>query len=239
MWKKLSFMFSAKVRTICITIIALLSLVSCTKKDETQNETTKTLVILGSSTAEGIGASPRDSSWANKIKFRLIKDAIESKEINLALSGYSTSEILPSGFLGADTNRNVTKALSYHPQLVIINLPSNDFVYGRSDDQILNNFKIIINEIDSSGTPYILISTQPRNFFSYDMRKRLALFNTLLQTNFTFHLLNVYNDLATPDYYQKPEVGVGDGVHLNNLGHDIVYTKVLNDSLFRKIFYNR
>jgi lysophospholipase L1-like esterase len=227
-----------RLRPVWIFIVGFSFFFSfCTKHNHDVNHKTRVLAILGSSTAEGVGATPRDSSWANKIKFQLQKDGVDSWEINLALSGFRTFDVLPSSYSTADTTRNVDKALRFRPDLIIINLPSNDFAYGSSDAEILNNFKIITRKIDSAGIPFILMSTQPRNFSSFDMRERLALFNNILRTNFTYHFLNVYPYLATADYYQKPEVGFGDGVHLNNLGHNILYTKILNDSLFRKLFY--
>src|SRR5437016_3338037 len=80
----------------------------------------KIVTVLGSSTAAGTGANPIDSSWVNKLIKQLTDDHRNVNVINLAKGGFTTYNVLPSGYKSSDTARNITKALSYNPNLVII-----------------------------------------------------------------------------------------------------------------------
>ena len=96
------------------------------------------IVVLGSSTAFGTGAVPIDSSFVNKYKNYVLGKNPLHTIINLATLSLTTYHVLcPTGYVPppnrpfpVDTNRNITKALSHHPDAIIINLPSNDIALG-------------------------------------------------------------------------------------------------------------
>src|SRR5215218_3827288 len=97
------------------------------------------IVILGSSTAFGRGATPIDSSWVNRYTTYVKLKNSQNTVINLAVSGYTTYQVLcpnnfvpPAGRPLPDTMKNITKALSLNPNAIIINLPTNDINYGYS-----------------------------------------------------------------------------------------------------------
>src|SRR6476469_6554639 len=80
------------------------------------------LVVLGSSTAAGTGASVPDSAWVNRLQAEYAKNRNDNQDttiINLAVGGYVTYKVMPNDYVtpagkpAADTARNVTKALSY------------------------------------------------------------------------------------------------------------------------------
>ncbi len=88
------------------------------------------IVVLGSSTAGGGGASPFDSAWVNKFRVYVKSKNTQSQVINLGYAGYNTYHVLnptgytpPPGRPSPDNERNITKALSFNPDLIIINLP--------------------------------------------------------------------------------------------------------------------
>jgi len=195
------------------------------------------IVVLGSSSAQGVGAEPLDSSWASKLKNRLLSDFQTFKFVNLAMSGYTTFKILPSSFKTADTLRNVDKALTYKPDLIIISLPSNDMANGYTDKETLDNFKTVVEKIKAAKVAFIIMSTQPRDFPSFEARQKLALFNDKLEENFPNKILNVFNKLASPSLFINVVYGTGDGIHLNNKGHNVIFQTITNDSLFRYIMY--
>jgi acyl-CoA thioesterase-1 len=197
----------------------------------------KVLVILGSSTAAGTGANPIDSSWVNRLNAQLSIDERNTQVINLAMGGYNTSKIVPSSYKTADTSRNITKAISYGPEMIIINLPSNDFADGYTDEQILNNYSLTVHDINAAHIQYLITSTQPRNFSSLDLRKRVALFNDKMESAYPGHILNYYWQLASSDYTINPIYSYGDGVHVNNKGHYLIFQSVVQNNTFKNIFY--
>ena len=88
------------------------------------------IVILGSSTAEGAGVKVPENSWACRYA-QYLKSVDKGYEIiNLAKGGYTTFAIMPLGtpaydtgthVLAVDSLRNIDKALSYSPDIIIIN----------------------------------------------------------------------------------------------------------------------
>lgn len=200
----------------------------------------KIIVVVGSSTAAGIGANPIDSSWVGRLKIQMANSK-KGKVINLGVGGFSTYDTMPNNFIPGPyrgypvVNNNITKALSYQPDLVIINLPTNDIAYGYSDTEIINNFKTMTSVMDSLNVPYLLTGTQPRNFTSVDTRKRLKALDDKLRAAFTDHVDDYLDQLSDSTWNIKPEFNSGDGIHVNNKGHNIIYQSVIKFPLFLRL----
>ena len=198
------------------------------------------IVVLGSSTAFGNGASPINLSWVNLLQSKLIEDEKDAIVINLALGGYSTYEAMPNGFEPPssrpfpDESRNITKALSYHPNLILINFPTNDIAYNYSDNEILGNFSKMTNEMDSLNISYVIFSLHPRNFTDASTRSRLRSLNDKLKKIYTNKINDYYNILSTPFNTLKSEYDSGDGAHVNNAGHDVIFQSIILNRLFIK-----
>ncbi|WP_343675240.1 SGNH/GDSL hydrolase family protein [Chitinophaga sp.] len=199
-----------------------------------------TIVIIGSSTAAGMGASPSDSSWVN----RLILSTKNNKRIltyyNLGIIGLTTYQGIPKNFTkpgrpATDTLHNITAALSFHPSLVIMSYPTNDVAYDYTDDEIMDNFNEMIRLLDSAKVKYIVFGTQPRNFPDVAYRTRLKTLNVKMQAAFGGHFSNVYDTLAAEDGTIRAAVAYGDGVHVNNTGHDIIYHKIADHAVFQEV----
>jgi lysophospholipase L1-like esterase len=236
-----------------LSIALCLLLFSCSKEDEIVTSTNgstslkiaydsgKVVVILGSSTAYGTGAVPIDSSWVNLLNYQFKQDGKNIIIHNLALGGYTTYHIMPSnvppanGRPGVDLSRNLDKALSFKPDLIIINLPSNDISYGFPDKEILSNYNVICNEIKKNNVQYLITSTQPRNFADIQTRERLAILNHLVNATFPGNTIDFYNLIADESLKIKPELNSGDGIHLNNRGHKIIFEEFLKDKRMRLV----
>lgn len=200
----------------------------------------KLIVVLGASTAVGWGASNPDSGWVGRLKARFKSDNRDYKLINLAVPGFTTYNVLPSGYkkIGRslpDTNSNVTKAIALKPDLVLINLPSNDIANGYDDIEILNNFAIITKTLGKKSIPFILTGTQPRNLSELLQRTRLKSLNDSLASRYGDSISNYYSVLSTTNYQIRPQYSAGDGIHLNNSGHKVIYEAFMRQVLFRKI----
>lgn len=225
-------------------VLAAICFASCDKLQDVGNSpappkktTTPNVVILGSSTAAGEGVNPIDSSWVNRVIATVTADGIKANFTNLAVPGYTTYQAMPTGFSATsrpapDTAHNITKALSLKPTLVLINYPTNDIAANYTDDETLSNYSKITHLLDSANVQYIIYSTQPRNFPTAAQRLRLKTFNDKARAVYTVHYNDFLDQLSNPDYTIKTIYAAGDGIHLNNAGHDVIYYATINHPVF-------
>jgi lysophospholipase L1-like esterase len=207
------------------------------------------IVVLGSSTAAGFGTTPyfpfdSDSGWVNRLRLSFNKntmDGVDTTVVNLANGGFTTYHVMPTGFIppanrpSPDPDRNVTKALSLNPDVVIINLPSNDMAIGCTKAEIMNNFRSLSQIITTAGVNAFITTTQPRDFSpNFLMMEYQRDLKDSIQNNFGYFSINFWDDLVgtTPPNSIRPEVAYGDGIHINNLGHFLVYQRVAAKNLF-------
>lgn len=200
---------------------------------------------MGSSTAYGVGASTYSNSWAGKLETfynQNATDGLDTIFYNIAFPAYDTYQEMPDGFVPPpgrplpDMDYNVTKALSFNPDVVIISLPSNDINYGYSKHEMISNLRLMSSTIFNQGTARCYISTpQPRN--DLDQSHRDSLVSLIDSVNFSFgpFAINFWNGLATTDglnmlkdEYRSPT----SPVHLNDAGHDLLFQRVRNFHIF-------
>ena len=209
--------------------LTIFFLVSCNQNGEpvpaspTPFPAKRIYVVLGSSTAAGVGPSVYDSSWVGRtIKFLPLTKAHKADSIvNLAVGGYTSFNILPTG----NANHNITKALSYKPFAIIVNLPTNDIANGASVDAQMKNFATVADLCQQQNVELWVTTSQPRNLDSNGRAKLLELKNQVV-TVFGKHSIDFWTGLAETDGTIKTSYGAGDGVHLNNSGHRILFSRV-------------
>ncbi|MGI4021463.1 MAG: SGNH/GDSL hydrolase family protein [Janthinobacterium lividum] len=241
-----------------ITLIVSTFLISCNKNNlvspntasnkivlVTNNTITdtsaKTVVIIGSSTAAGTGATVLDSAWAYKLQNKFIADKRKIKVVNLAKGGFTTYNALPSYSIPPanrpmpDTNRNVTKALSYKPNLVIISMPTNDIANNYTDLEFTNNLQKIISLLETQNITYIISGTQPRNFSDLTTKLRLYNLNNIIINTYTDNSLNILNLLGDNSYNINPLYSYGDGSHVNDKGHAIIFKEIVNHKILKSV----
>uniref|UniRef100_A0A7V2ZKP6 T9SS type A sorting domain-containing protein n=1 Tax=Ignavibacterium album TaxID=591197 RepID=A0A7V2ZKP6_9BACT len=191
----------------------------------------KYIVVLGSSTAAGTGANPIDSAWVNRFRYNLNLLDTSYKVINLAVGGYSTYDVMPSEFIppaGRPSPKpfnNITYALEYNPKSIIVNLPTNDAAYNFPISETIANFDTLISIADRNNVPIWICSPQPRNFTN---QTQMNLLFALLDSSFSRYnslAIDFWNGLAQPNGYILPQYNSGDGIHLNNAGHRILYER--------------
>ncbi|MBK7289824.1 MAG: PKD domain-containing protein [Chitinophagaceae bacterium] len=195
------------------------------------------IVVLGSSTAIGTGATPIDSAWVNKMRFYVRGKNLQSQIINLAASGFTTYHTLnPTGFIPLpgrpepDSNRNITKALSYSPDLIIINLPSNDNASNFSVQEQMDNYERAMALANSNNTPVWVTTPQPRNNFnSTQVSNQLAVRDWTLQ-RFAEKAIDFWEGIANPDGTIN-ELYNFDGIHVNTAGHHIFYSRAVAERM--------
>lgn len=191
------------------------------------------IVVIGSSTAEGVGAHPADMAWVALYQAYLKDLHPENEVINLGLGGLQTFQLVPTGHrpLPArplpDPERNISRALAMSPDAVIVNAPSNDAAAGYGPEEQLANFDAMIQTAEAAGVPVWIGTPQPRNFEPELVRIQLRLKEAVLQ-RYGERAINLWDGLATSPGTLAPSCDAGDGTHLNNKGHRVVYEQVVD-----------
>ncbi|MFA0960566.1 fibronectin type III domain-containing protein [Roseivirga sp. BDSF3-8] len=202
---------------------------SMTEINLTWNAPTPTVVVLGSSTAEGVGATA-GNSWVELLDAHYSTTFSSHQVVNLAQGGFTTYHIMPdgnsvSGRPTPDTNRNITEALSLNPDFIIVNLPSNDVQQGYTNTETMNNLIAVKQAAAAQGVDVFFTTTQPRDI-DVTSRDRLAEQAGLIKSTFGPFSIGIFNLLADSNNRIRPAYASGDGVHLNNAGHAVIYDQV-------------
>lgn len=199
-----------------------------------------TIVILGSATAEGVGASTKSNRWVELMKAKLKADKKDVSIINLGVRTYTSYHIMPNG--NKVTNRpyahqdnNITKALSKKPFLVIIQLTTNDISNGYTDEETFKNYEVIRKKLVDANVNYIFTGPQPRNFDTKAQRNRLYEFNKKLNAWDQTHIVDYLRKLSQQDYRIKKAYAYKDGRNINDKGHAVVNGYLFNAPVFKQL----
>ncbi len=198
------------------------------------------IVVLGSSTAAGTGPSNPDNAWVNRYRTYLTEMDTRYEVLNLALGGYATYNILPTGTpippgvnRTVDTQRNITKGLELEPGGIIVNMPSNDAASGYPVADQLANYNLISADAMSENVPMWVTTPQPRNFGSNTNNLNIQM-QMITETN------TLFGDFAV-DFWTGfpvannngilPIYDSGDGIHMNDAAHQILFDRILGKGI--------
>jgi lysophospholipase L1-like esterase len=191
------------------------------------------VVVLGSSTAAGSGASNADSAWVNRFRNNLSQSNTRFTVTNLAKGGYTTYHILPNGTtipphitIEPDTARNITKALALNPYAVIINMPSNDASNNFPTKDQLANFHLIHDAAINVGARVWICTPQPRNFSNPAQVQIQRDVTDSIVAQFSPYTIDFWNGMADVSGFILSQYDSGDGIHLNDAGHRELFRRV-------------
>ncbi len=198
------------------------------------------IVVIGSSTASGAGVSVIDSAWVWRYEQYLVDHDTRFEVINLALGGYTTYNLLPTGTTitgvdeTVDTERNITKALSYNPDAVIINLPSNDAASNYPVEDQIDNYNIISSAAESENVLLWVTTPQPRNMYGTPIQIQLDMVDETF-TLFNDFTLDFWYGFNNASGRLKSEYDSGDGIHLNDMAHGILFQRAVEKHIMEII----
>jgi lysophospholipase L1-like esterase len=215
----------------------------------------KKVVVMGSSTSAGTGASTYDSSWVGRFqKFyrQNVNDNIDTVVHNLAWYGQTSYHQMPTGWVSPVANRpavdqehNVSKAISLSPDIVIINLPSNDVANlywpGSSPlyttKETMDNFRYMKQVLNNNGIKTYFTTTQPRNDMDFTKRQMQAQLLDSIRNNFAGFVLNFWDPLVTSDgqYMLRADLK-SDDIHPNDIGHRLLFNQAIAANVFGSAF---
>jgi len=184
------------------------------------------IAVLGSSTAEGEGASSRANAWVGLLAQELSAEANVSIT-NLAMGGYTTLELLPA----SGASGSIDAAIAEHPDLIVVAIAgSNDI--GTSTANYLSRLTQLRDKARAAGIPTFFVGTAPKDL-SDNARLQLADWNARMRSRFgscwvpensTYSpcFIDVFAGLASADLNILSQYDSGDGIHLNDAGHRVV-----------------
>lgn len=199
---------------------------------------------MGSSTAAGSDASSYANSWVGKITSyfqRNMSDGLDTVVFNIAEFGYATYHEMPTGFVpppgrpAPDPDHNVTKALSFTPDIVIINLPSNDIAFGYTKKEMMDNLRLMKSTINAAGAKCFIATTQPGNHLTPTQCQFQRDLVDSMNNNFGTFAIDFWSDLVTNDGQNRlrDEVRAAPSLyHLNDLGHNFLFARVRDKQIF-------
>jgi lysophospholipase L1-like esterase len=199
------------------------------------------IVVMGSSTAEGAGAWPKeDSSWVSRLTKavrRNLADNADTVVYNLGLGGTTTyvgrenGFVPPQGYVGPDPERNINKALSLNPDIILVNYPSNDVANNMSTSTTMGNYQKYHDMAAAAGARIYFLTTQPRNALSDAQKVQIRDQKDAIISTFPTTSINVWDALVSSDGLNiHPDVSAGDGIHVNNTGHRRIFEAVAASS---------
>lgn len=198
------------------------------------------IVVLGSSTAAGTGVSKPDSSWVNRWRAWLNVDT-RYELINLAKPGYTTYHILPTGTVipsvlsvVTDTSRNITRALSFRPKVVLVNMPSNDASYSIPVADQLGNFQQIMDTATFGGASAWITTTQPRKFNDPLKVQLQETVRDSIVCIYSNKAIDFWEGFANSDGTIKKSYNAGDATHMNDRGHALLFKRILASGIVKR-----
>jgi hypothetical protein len=216
----------------------------------------KKIVVMGSSTVAGAAATSFDSAWAGRLQALYRKNTNASDPDTVvtvvAAYGYNSYQELPTGYVApiprapVDPNTNITKALSYSPDIVIVNLPGNDVASFAqswvtppySIHETMDNFRVMRQAVLTTGASFFITTTQPRNDLNTAQREMQRNLKDSIIAVFGIYSINFWDDLVTTDGSlglrdEVRHLGFSDAdYHLNDLGHRLVFERVRQKDIF-------
>jgi lysophospholipase L1-like esterase len=187
------------------------------------------IVVLGSSTAAGHGLADPKTSWVNRYAALLATQSIDLT--NLAVGGYSTYQIQPTGTVNpadrpaVEPEHNITAALELHPSAIVVNLPSNDAAMSVPVADSLANIAKVASLARDAHVPIWVTTSQPRQL-PPDGVKAIVEYREQILKIYGDHALDFFTPLATPDALPIPALNQGDGIHPNAEGHRLLFEQV-------------
>jgi acyl-CoA thioesterase I len=189
-------------------------------------------VVMGSSTAAGVGASP-GQGWVARVEAELTPLGVTAT--NLARSGLVSTQALPVGAPvpadqpAPDPRVNLDRALAESPRLLLLSFPTNDTARGLPPADTLAHLQLL-RERAAAATPsaaVLVLSSQPRDGFTAAQRGQVEELDRLAAQAFGACFVRTRLALSDAQGRIAAVYSAGDGIHLNDAGHALVADRVL------------
>jgi len=188
--------------------------------------------VIGDSQGQGDFPSAYQYSIVGRLQNFIYAVANNDAVTNYCKNGYNSRQLSPTGSNQfVDNQRNVTKALADGNKIIILCNTSNDFWPGAAGgittiaEAMANTLKIA-EACEKAGATLFVISSFPRNQLDASEWDSLNVMAGLLNQKFGSRCAYVYHLIEDPAHPNQlnPVLQVGDNIHLNDAGANIVYS---------------
>ena len=186
------------------------------------------IVVLGSSTAAGIGPKDPNNAWVARYQAHLAIQYPMVTLVNLAVGGQTTFEVQPTGYVPPPNRpapvegKNITAALRLKPRAIIVNLPSNDQANNYPLAEQFENYDRLALSARAAHVPLWIGTPQPRNFNESTQVDELMQMRDAIVKKFAPRTLDFWTPFASANGFIKATYNAGDGTHLNDAAHAIL-----------------
>lgn len=188
-----------------------------------------TWVVMGSSSAAGVGASA-GQSWVARLQASQQARQVTVQNIarggTLSYQALATGSVPPGGRPQPDPGLNITRALGFSPRLVLLSFPTNDVVAGYSAEETVANLGSLQAAARSAGSATLVLGVQPRDGLNSAQRAVLTNTDTRLAELAGPCFVGLFQALADANGQIAAAYAAGDGIHLNDTGHALVQQRV-------------
>ncbi len=199
-----------------------------------------TIVVLGDQTAVGIGTSDVRNGWVSRYRRKLQSTNGHHQLINLAVEGMTSDQLLPTRIKNKrtggkpDTKHNITKALSFNPDAIIINLTINDWMNNRSVQQQMDNYNLICQLANERGIPVWASTPFGYNIDKTTYQKQIILRDSI-NSRFGRNTIDLWRDLTHWSGFIAEKYNSGDSLHFNDEGHRFIFEEVWRKDILGQI----
>jgi len=219
-------------------------------KFQVPGQAKKKIGILGSSTAQGSGATTDASSFVGMLNTYYTNAGVISGVVNYAQSGYNPYQAMPTGYKPStsvnaklspadvpDPAHNVTALLAQKPDVVLVCFPTNGFDV-LTIQEVMLPLQAIYDACKAANVECYVTTSQPRTDDEFPAAKQpfLQVIRDSVMKRFGAHAINIYDALTVPGTTsQIPAYGYGDGIHQNDAGHLAIYNCVLGTNILKNL----
>jgi lysophospholipase L1-like esterase len=193
------------------------------------------LAVIGSSTSAGEGASSESNGWVSLLTAALEETLqVPFSSDNLSVGGYASPDLLPN----SGSNGNIDDAINTEPNLIVVALAgSNDLAAGTSQATFIERMHTLRDRAMDADIPLFFVSTAPKDL-SDDEQQALKDWSDAMATEFdscwvpssdTYSpcFIDTFDALANDSLGIDSTYSAGDGIHLNDAGHAVIFEAAL------------
>ncbi len=193
-------------------------------------DTTKpfTYIALGDSTAEGMGASKPERSYANIVYASLKERYRSTKYCNFARSGAILADVVEN---------QLPKALEVSPDLITISVGANDIIRRTKSDDYERLLRKLLQTLQRETDATVVISTIPDLSLTPSVPKLLRTYSRYMANKLNDIILRTAEDTNTVvvDVFNDsravlkefPEAVASDGWHPSDFGYALWANSIL------------